>query len=1040
MSTTLRISVGTILATLLAGGAAAQVRPAERFATPFEGPTAPLYLPAVPSDGARIASGGQSVSLGADNIVSYQCMDGGWGWPLICPPTYHNITAPIALGLLHAYDETGTAAYLNSATLGGDFDLGGLFPDSSGVNFASFMPAFFYELSDTTGNPIYANTAAVDYFDRLTAGTYGDPSYSSWYPTDTYGWIARLQAARSGALINLRPWDLHNLPWVAGELGNADSDADPFTPVQTQQDAFLDALLDGLNTLKQDINPASEYGDVIGLAGGVRGLALNGTTSFAPISSPAHPDIDGIDNLCDLTAVLASYQNPDGSWYWFSDPGETPGTTDKDAQTTAYCAMALLAADAYCTDYSAQIAAARQWLRSLQLPGGGFPAYPGGPEYAEIDAEIVHSLTVTELNLAPGDDCDADGTFTVRIDLVDADATIVGGQFFLSYNNAVLDFVSAVPGDAPFTMEIFETVNEAAGTIDYAVGIPLGGSGTSADTTMAVLTFNVLSEACATANLVQFRPHDPPTRLSDDQGGEVLLEASDLPSVTIDQTAPALTCPADVTTDADAGGCTAAVNTGLAPADWTLEYDAQFVATGSPIKPLALELSSVAAGPDPDYSAVTYVPPAAMTFADITHLAADYNMTLGCFHGGAPRFSIGLDCDSNGTVDGNVFVYWGTAPNFTDCPTNGQWFNTGDLITDGQARFDSSQLGGPFYGTHATTVASFGACDVKYVVVALDASWQADQVMLLDNVQIGDDVFSFGSPAATDNCDSAVEITGVRSDTLPLTDPYPSGTTSITWTATDDCGNFSSCVQQITVNAVNQVVVDLTLQGVSEPTLTRCIRFEFWDCVTDTSPSATVDQEVTFSSGVASAVVLPVDCGAYDCVTARDPLHTLRITADSLAIVGTQYVADFGSDQLIGGNLNDDFYIDILDFGTFVSQFGTNFGTGDTNCSTAAPHSDISGNGIVATEDFTFIQTNFLQANEVNCCGVSGLMGDDGGPVTHISVQELRSSGLGRLAVSDLNHDGWLDQADVAAFLAGARPDPQPHGNPARPIPARARP
>lgn len=104
MSTTLRISFGTILATLLAGGAAAQVWPAEHFATPFEGPMAPLYLPAVPSDGARIASGGQSVSLGADNIVSYQCVDGGWGWPLICPPTYHNITAPIALGLLHAYD------------------------------------------------------------------------------------------------------------------------------------------------------------------------------------------------------------------------------------------------------------------------------------------------------------------------------------------------------------------------------------------------------------------------------------------------------------------------------------------------------------------------------------------------------------------------------------------------------------------------------------------------------------------------------------------------------------------------------------------------------------------------------------------------------------------------------------------------------------------------------------------------------------------------------------------------------------------------
>lgn len=70
------------------------------------------------------------------------------------------------------------------------------------MNFASFTPAFFHKLSDAAGNPIYANTAAVDFFDRLTAGTYGDPSYSSWYPTDTCGWIARLGAARSDALIN----------------------------------------------------------------------------------------------------------------------------------------------------------------------------------------------------------------------------------------------------------------------------------------------------------------------------------------------------------------------------------------------------------------------------------------------------------------------------------------------------------------------------------------------------------------------------------------------------------------------------------------------------------------------------------------------------------------------------------------------------------------------------------------------------------------------------------------------------------------------
>jgi hypothetical protein len=56
-----------------------------------------------------------------------------------------------------------------------------------------------------------------------------------------------------------------------------------------------------------------------------------------------------------------------------------------------------------------------------------------------------------------------------------------------------------------------------------------------------------------------------------------------------------------------------------------------------------------------------------------------------------------------------------------------------------------------------------------------------------------------GTATATDNCDSTPTITASRSDGHPLTDPYPKGTTTITWTATDDSGNHSSCDQTITV-------------------------------------------------------------------------------------------------------------------------------------------------------------------------------------------------------------------------------------------------
>ena len=50
----------------------------------------------------------------------------------------------------------------------------------------------------------------------------------------------------------------------------------------------------------------------------------------------------------------------------------------------------------------------------------------------------------------------------------------------------------------------------------------------------------------------------------------------------------------------------------------------------------------------------------------------------------------------------------------------------------------------------------------------------------------------------TDNCGATV--TGVRSDGKALSDPYPKGVTTISWTATDAAGNSASCTQTVTVN------------------------------------------------------------------------------------------------------------------------------------------------------------------------------------------------------------------------------------------------
>jgi hypothetical protein len=57
-----------------------------------------------------------------------------------------------------------------------------------------------------------------------------------------------------------------------------------------------------------------------------------------------------------------------------------------------------------------------------------------------------------------------------------------------------------------------------------------------------------------------------------------------------------------------------------------------------------------------------------------------------------------------------------------------------------------------------------------------------------------------GTATASDNCSGTVTVVGTRSDSQPLNAPYPVGTTTITWTATDAHGNTSSATQTITVN------------------------------------------------------------------------------------------------------------------------------------------------------------------------------------------------------------------------------------------------
>lgn len=81
-----------------------------------------------------------------------------------------------------------------------------------------------------------------------------------------------------------------------------------------------------------------------------------------------------------------------------------------------------------------------------------------------------------------------------------------------------------------------------------------------------------------------------------------------------------------------------------------------------------------------------------------------------------------------------------------------------------------------------------------------------------------DATVNVGTPTYSDN-DPNVTVVGVRSDSQPLSAPYPKGTTTITWTATDTAGNSASCQQTVTVNDDDKPVI--TLNG-SNPMTVEC--------------------------------------------------------------------------------------------------------------------------------------------------------------------------------------------------------------------------
>ena len=93
--------------------------------------------------------------------------------------------------------------------------------------------------------------------------------------------------------------------------------------------------------------------------------------------------------------------------------------------------------------------------------------------------------------------------------LLNADHLVLGGQFFIEYNPTVFQVEAVEAGDDPFTSVLFVNTS-VPGRIVYSVVVfPFSNPGTSADTVMGRIRFQVIGEGGE--GYFRFRLNDPPT-------------------------------------------------------------------------------------------------------------------------------------------------------------------------------------------------------------------------------------------------------------------------------------------------------------------------------------------------------------------------------------------------------------------------------------------------------------------------------------------------------------------------------------------------
>jgi hypothetical protein len=273
-------------------------------------------------------------------------------------------------------------------------------------------------------------------------------------------------------------------------------------------------------------------------------------------------------------------------------------------------------------------------------------------------------------------------------------------------------------------------------------------------------------------------------------------------------------------------------------------------------------------------------------------------------------------------------------------------------------------------------------------------------------------------PDIYDNCsaDPDLIVLAARGDGQPFSAPFPLGSTTVLWRVQDQCGNLSSPAAQ-TVTVLPHSPIEISVQIVPAPVagpLVRCIRFLAAE--SGSGRSIELEQDVTFVAGLAKSVQVLVPCALegspvlYDCLSARDALHTLE-SSGPVFVSGSAYASDLsGPAGLRLGDLNADGVVSAADVTVYQQEQGSNYGGGATPCASpfdplTNPHADLNGDGLVNAADGSILAAAMNQSDDPPCAGPA---------LALVPPQPPQEAD-----VLDSNGDGVVDLLDALDFLAG---------------------